>query len=178
MLGVRSDVPPEVLPTSVPAAPVAVASGVRCGVASPGVRSEVLAPGSLAPLLPAPGPVLEPEGELSGGEVDVSANASVNPPAVSASVAALTVRICKIVHVVLELETRKSASRTFNRFAVAHSFPTRQSNRANGSSQLRLAKTALLSLFRSDRVRCQPLATLPKSASGPSISKRYFREMR
>jgi hypothetical protein len=85
-------VPPEVLPISVPTAPVAVAFGVRCGVASPGVRSEVFAPGSLAPLLPVLDPVLAPEVELSVAEVDGAANASVNPPAVRANVAALTVR--------------------------------------------------------------------------------------
>ncbi|WP_156150780.1 hypothetical protein [Hyphomicrobium sp. 99] len=84
--------PPEVLPASVPAAPVAVASGVRCGVASPGVRSEVFALGSLAPLLPVLDPVLAPEVELSVAEVGGAAKASVNPPAVRANVAALTVR--------------------------------------------------------------------------------------
>jgi len=85
-------VPFEVLPTSVPAAPVAVAPGVRCGVASPGVRSEVFAPGSLAPLLPELDPVLALEVELSVAEVDGAAKACVNPPAVRANVAALTVR--------------------------------------------------------------------------------------
>jgi hypothetical protein len=84
-------VPSEVLPTSVPTAPVAVAFGVRCGVASPGVRSEVFASGLLAPLLPVLDPVLAPEVELSIAEVDGAANASVNPPAVRARVAALTV---------------------------------------------------------------------------------------
>lgn len=130
MLGVRSDVPPEVLPTSVPAAPVAVALGVRCGVASPGVRSEVLAPSSLAPLLPAPGPVLEPEGELSGGEVDVSANASVNPPTVSASVAAPTVSDLQILCMLSSIWNPRNRNPKLSTVRGPHSFPTRAIERS------------------------------------------------
>jgi hypothetical protein len=78
-------VPSEVWPASVPAAPVAVASGLRCGVASPGVRSEVFAPGLLAPLSPVLDPLLAPEVELSGDDVGGAAKASV---AVTANVAA------------------------------------------------------------------------------------------
>ncbi|AGK58626.1 hypothetical protein HYPDE_34773 [Hyphomicrobium denitrificans 1NES1] len=92
MAGVRSDVPPEVLPTSVPTAPVAVAFGVRCGVASPGVRSEVFAPWLLAPLSPVLDPVLVPAVGPAVAEVDGAANANVTPPVIRANVAALTVR--------------------------------------------------------------------------------------
>ena len=90
MTGVRSDVPFDVLPASVPTAPVAVAFGVRCGVASPGVRSDVFDPGLLEPLSPELDPVLAPDVELAGVEVAGAANASVKPPAVRANVAALT----------------------------------------------------------------------------------------
>ena len=79
--------PFDVLPASVPTAPVAVAFGVRCGVASPGVRSDVFAPGPLAPLSPVLDPVFAPD----GFEVTGAANVSVKPPAVRANVAALTV---------------------------------------------------------------------------------------
>lgn len=82
--------PFEVLPTSVPTAPVEVAFGVRCGVASPGVRSEVFAPGLLAPLSPGLEPVLAPEVEPFVVEDDGAATASANPPAVRAKAAALT----------------------------------------------------------------------------------------
>ena len=89
--------PSGVLAASVPTAPFSVAFGVRAGDGSPGVRSDVLPSGVLAPLS-----VLVPV--VVSGDVDDSANAVESPPRVSARVrGGHRQKFCILEHAILTI---------------------------------------------------------------------------